>query len=494
MVSQKMNYFMNYKRERGKSKINILLHSFYSTEVKQISCTLCMFDARFKNIKNLSPCLLFAYVGGKAGNRKESNGISGDNSNESLSDKHFIHCIICHEQFTIDFMDLHLKSLKRHLNDQHFGLGNLVKDSYKTLGNIIQGVDLVQMENISYSYTPAIESFFKKKEKNNVEQISDNSESSKIIEVVVDESGKIIVPIPEDKVLYMKRILLMIIFQLSLTINQKLTDYEDFLQSVLHFKLPCRNTVVKYLPDMCSSIKQVLKRYLVDKKGYSFACDGWSVVKPYVSLESYFICIYHHNKYQSFLLDCKHFESSTANNLIAGLKDIQKEFNKQEPSVVTCDGAKNNEKAFADHRITCNCHAIDLVLKHFAECNSKYEFTADEKEKISNFYSFMDKITNSLQFKAGRNFQAWVKSFSSLNIDFDDNVCLPEVVSPTRWIGIAIKLKWFYNYGMLHWRYVVYTESSINEESKENLSKKRGRKKKMTKPHLIVHGETMVIF
>ena len=234
---------------------------------------------------------------------------------------------------------------------------------------------------------------------------------------------------------------------------------------------------MKYLPKMAVIIEQVVKRYLNDKKGYSFACDGWSVVKPYVSLESYFISIFHKNKTQSFLLGFKHLDSSTGESIHFGLEDYKQSFDKHNPTTVTCDGAKNNEKAFSTSKITCNCHAIDLILKHFAEC--KYSSNENEKKVVNEFYSFMEKVTNSLQYKSGRDFQEWVMKYSKMNIDYEDVVSLPEVVSPTRWIGISTKLKWFYNYGLLHWRYVVFLDQQKPKEpEKENTKRKGGRPRK----------------
>ena len=62
MVSQK-NYFMNYKKERGKSKFTKLLYSYYTTKARQ-KIVLFVFDA----CKKTAPCLLFEYVTVKSGN------------------------------------------------------------------------------------------------------------------------------------------------------------------------------------------------------------------------------------------------------------------------------------------------------------------------------------------------------------------------------------------------------------------------------------------
>ena len=54
-------------------------------------------------------------------------------------------------------------------------------------------------------------------------------------------------------------------------------------------------------------------------------------------------------------------------------------FHKDWSRYLTCDGARNNNKAFVDLKMPCNAHAIDLVVKHFADTkNNPYRFKPSE--------------------------------------------------------------------------------------------------------------------
>ena len=493
--------------ERKKTKyiyVMIIINSDINS-ISKARCTLCIFDSRFINLTNISASILFAYSSGGVLVKSDKN----DSSNKSLLNDNQIniYCVLCHQKFTINLKSINLGDFNRHLNNKHYLLANMINNTYSSFGNMCMDRKpdqyIVNMNNDAKTANKNILSYWRKRESNqedngnreikksDIEESSDveeddieerNSDDGDRVVTTIDEVDQkiTVVILPQDRDI-MRQVLCTRLFNLTLTFGDN-TKYQSFIKRTCTFGIPCRKTIIKYVKDMNNIVKNCIINYLRDIDGYSYACDGWGAKKSHISLEAEFICIFNKNEYQSFLLSCNHLERSTAENLLENHKITCEEFHKDWSRYITCDGARNNNKAYENQKMPCNAHAIDLIIKHFSDTNNNpYHFNPAGVNLIKKFYDFMDKVSNSLQYQAGSKFQIWVKQFSSLNIDFEDVVSLPEVVSPTRWMGIATKLKWFQTYGILHWRYVTFMEMEMGKEKEDedenNEDEKKSNKK-----------------
>ena len=73
-------------------------------------------------------------------------------------------------------------------------------------------------------------------------------------------------------------------------------------------------------------------------------------MKPDLSMECLFACVFHNNRFQSILCKCFHVEESTAENMRIGVKEVINEFNLSENCFITTDGGTNMVAAFKENR------------------------------------------------------------------------------------------------------------------------------------------------
>ena len=67
----------------------------------------------------------------------------------------------------------------------------------------------------------------------------------------------------------------------------------------------------------------------------------------------------------------------------------------------------------------------------------------------------MDFITDtckSIYSKSGKLFKSFVEQFRPINTDYSD-FSLPQMICPTRWIGIADQMRYLLKYGRLYHRF-----------------------------------------
>lgn len=55
----------------------------------------------------------------------------------------------------------------------------------------------------------------------------------------------------------------------------------------------------------------------------------------------------------------------------------------------------------------------------------------------------------------GRDYKRFVEAYKSVNVDMDNTGCLPERISPTRWLGVAVQMRWLLKYGLLFYRFAL---------------------------------------
>lgn len=368
-----------------------------------------------------------------------------------------IRCLFCNESFPISFDDFNIGSFVKHLNSCHYHIGALLIDRFLKLENLLKGVSfskdmllnggekVVMQSDITKFYAKASPSYSNKK----VE-----------VDTTPIEKEKAFVAIDAERKRIFCSTLLLVLLGGSLDLRTKLKEkgMNDFLENTFLLGIPSYKTVKAYLGEFHRLIAENVKRYLAGFKQYAFCCDGWSVMKPYVSLEAYFVCVFHENKYHTLLLDCQHFEKSSSERLLEGWKVVCEKYGLNPYAMITTDGAFNNVSAFGENRIPCNAHLIDGVIKDiFSGKKGECELNQKDVKAISFFLSFSDEIIRSLKCSAGRKFAEWVKGFAELNVDFDNMIALPEVVSPTRWIGIAVHLRWHIKYCVLFYRYLIWS-------------------------------------
>lgn len=390
-----------------------------------------------------------------------------------------IRCVLCEQSFFIELENSDLGSFYRHLDQQHFGIASQIRSYFSKVEDLFLGVDtnlLLSSETNNLKSQRVMTDFFGRKQKQTKDSIRDQKDqcsdndtevSKEEVSVISVDHGiskdnrVVTVPLTMETRHYFKYVVLMNILGIPLSSCKKLANnYRGaFLKSEFGLKIPSYDTLRKYMTLLYHCIKKGLKSAFPSFKEYALCCDGWSVLKPNVSLEAYFLCFFHHNEYKSYLLDCAILEQSTGTSIAKACEEICSFYGLDSRRMVTTDGARNNLKAFQDDRALCNAHAIDGVMKSFIEGKSGKDVLCKE-DLISTkvFLDFISRICSFLRGGEGRCFQEWVKEHSDVNVDCSEAAALPEVVSPTRWIGLSVQLRWMLKYAVLFYRYLISKE------------------------------------
>ena len=139
---------------------------------------------------------------------------------------------------------------------------------------------------------------------------------------------------------------------------------------------------------------------------------------------------------------------------------VLKEYSMNEKVTCTCDGATSNKKAYEGERSECNSHLFDNVLRHFLWSNkstakfkgTKNGLTYEESQLICMHMDFITDTCKSIYSKSGKLFKSFVEQFRPINTDYSD-FSLPQMICPTRWIGIADQMRYLLKYGRLYHRF-----------------------------------------
>ena len=114
---------------------------------------------------------------------------------------------------------------------------------------------------------------------------------------------------------------------------------------------------------LTTEMKRMLINYLQPYECVSLCCDRWSLLKPDVNMEVFFVNTFRNNKFKSYLFDMCSYDSATAKTLQASVSQIEDSLGNQ-LSFITTDGGRNNIAAFKSKRSICFCHAFNTVINH----------------------------------------------------------------------------------------------------------------------------------
>ena len=137
-----------------------------------------------------------------------------------------------------------------------------------------------------------------------------------------------------------------------------------------------------------------------------------------------------------------------------------REYSINQKVTCTCDGASSNKKAYEGERSKCNSHLFDNVLRHFLWSNkstakfkgTKNGLSYEESNLICMHMDFITDTCKSIHSKSGKLFKSFVEQFRPINTDYSD-FSLPQMICPTRWIGIADQMRYLLKYGRLYHRF-----------------------------------------
>ena len=372
--------------------------------------------------------------------------------------------------------------LRRHLNDCHHHLADQILSVYPKMKNLLKDVqsDVFSHKNEEEGKndtTLSIENFFSTKtmttrDVQNIQIVQDvQREEEKDGLNVIDLTDSNCQPstkqysIPRNGLSIaerrqIKRVLTTVALGIPLTWSRKLNQVNEKIVNDLELILCPYDSMREGLKRLRERMQRCIAQYLQQFDYINFCCDGWSVMKPDISMECLFACVFHNNRFQSILCKCFHVEESTAENLRIGVREVINEFNLSENCFITTDGGTNMVAAFKENRAPCNCHAINTVIRHMGEGKwkkdeIKYGLTRKEAKCIARHFNQVKAINSKVRGKRRKEFKGWIDEMGDVNLDFDKNIPMPETVSPTRWECMAIQMRWLVRYGHLLHRYVL---------------------------------------
>ena len=207
---------------------------------------------------------------------------------------------------------------------------------------------------------------------------------------------------------------------------------------------------------LTTEMKRMLINYLQPYECVSLCCDGWSLLKPDVNMEVFFVNTFRNNEFKSYLFDMCSYKSATAKNLQAFLSPIEDSLGNQ-LSFITTDGGRNNTAAFKSKRSICFCHAFNTVINHMIKNpkrTSEYGLTINERQCLHDHFNKIHTLCVKVRGQHRKQFAEWVKKWKSVNTDFPESIPLPETICATRWIGVADYMRWLLTVGRLFYRFV----------------------------------------
>ena len=115
-----------------------------------------------------------------------------------------------------------------------------------------------------------------------------------------------------------KRVLTTVALGIPLTWSRKLSQVNEKIVNDLELILCPYNSMRVGLKSLRERMQRCIVQYLQQFDYINFCCYGWSVMKPDISMECLFACVFHNNRFQSILCKCFHVEESTAENMRIG--------------------------------------------------------------------------------------------------------------------------------------------------------------------------------
>ena len=350
--------------------------------------------------------------------------------------------------------------LRSHLDSQHYGLATSITSRYPTMSNLLQDYNWsnVTVENtFSYTEQTCIHTYFRKskeapterEERVSTQVVTENPSQDKERRVYIADTT-------ERK--RNKRVLAALLLGIPIAWN---TNSDQIKMDIIGaLKIPVYRDIKIVLSDLIMKYQSCVKRYLEGFPFLSLCCDGWSVVKPAKSMEVFFATAFKDGKFKSVLIDCISMNRSTACDLIDTLEEIQKEYNLPTSIMVTTDGASNNKKAFEKQRAICSAHAISNVIAHMTSNCRQYKgikngVDFDSLKKVREHFPYVNTICTYLTGSKAREYKQFVEAYKTFNTDMDNSGCLPERISPTRWLGVAVQMRWILKYGLLFYRFTI---------------------------------------
>ena len=287
------------------------------------------------------------------------------------------------------------------------------------------------------------------------------------------EDKRICTPDVNHKMEAYKKVLALVVSGLPLTWDRSRIEHEEHeeheedeakavFEHLLKPFIGTRSTFMYWKDEMIKDVKSVLKNIISRLQSFAICTDAWSVMRPAVHLQVVFLNAFHHNTFFSLLLDSMPIESTEANCIQNATQKVLGEYGigQKQNVVCTCDGASSNKKAYEGERSECNSHLFDNVLRHFLWSNkstpkfkgTKNGLTYEESKLICMHMDFINNTCKSIHGNSGKLFKSFVEQFRPINTDYSD-FSLPQMICPTRWIGIADQMRYLLKYGRLYHRF-----------------------------------------
>ena len=285
---------------------------------------LAIFSKSITNIKDIGSSILFF------------------TTNDEVNDDSLIcRCILCQESLKVKIgSSVDISSLKRHIN-RHGNIGNAITAYYPKMGNLLRDVQLDTLSkrkvNSKRECDIPISGFFRPSPNRkpilpSVSEISgndgddgDDGDDEKIPNLFgcpQRSNYSIITGLTHVDVDLYKKILRTVALGIPLTWNRKLNSVDKSITKDLLKYICAYDTMKNHLEEFCVFTQSHVAKYLQQFEWVNFCCDGWSVVKPNISMDCVFACTFHNNVFRSVLCKCFTMESATADNIRNSMKGL----------------------------------------------------------------------------------------------------------------------------------------------------------------------------
>ena len=205
-------------------------------------------------------------------------------------------CLFCYKEVTLFFTGQNkqspsITSLKKHLNDYHFGLYDQINFLHPTVGSIF-GNDQAKLEEFFVMHKERKQTLLPPKELKTVKSPERNliqESSEEIIDIDQDDGeeheSKVFKRCLGKRVPIYKRIYRNVL--LSVPIAWNTNDSNNQLKYFANEILASYYEFKKYSPEIISELVAARQCLLQDVSSYAFACDGWSTLRHGVILEAF---------------------------------------------------------------------------------------------------------------------------------------------------------------------------------------------------------------
>ena len=381
-----------------------------------------------------------------------------------------LRCIICNASIQMEVkrggnLTRNTHVLKSHLDSVHYGLATSVSSLYPTMAHLLKDYkwsDAYSASDFSITEQKRIHHFFAKSKEVPTTSEDKVPNQKKTDDLAQDQERRVFIP-GETERKRNKQVLAAILLGIPIAwdthTNQCLKDIVGVLS------IPSYHHIKNALSDLISKYQSCVKKYLEGFPFLSLCCDGWSVVKPAKSMEVFFATVFKDNVFKSVLIDCVSMDRSASTDLVDKLGMIQKEYNLPTSAMITTDGASNNKKAFENQRAICSAHAISIVIAHMtSNCRSysgeRNGVEFEDLKRVREHFRRINTVCTYLTGSRARDYKQFVEAYRFVNTDVDYSKALPERISPTRWLGVAVQIRWILKHGLLFYRFVISSYDS----------------------------------